>query len=134
MGLIALFHRRGLPSTEEPEYEALDREDRNRVKLLSLIVRLVESLDRSHQNAVRQACVLPSDAKEFHLRMCVDGDAQLELWGLRSREKAVRKTLGRHLVVDVVQPADACADCSGEQAPASPATVTARPGSAPTAG
>lgn len=86
MALIALFHRRGLPSTDQPDFAALDREDRNRVKLLSLIVRLVESLDRSHQNVVKDACIRPSAPQELRLRMCVDGDAQLELWGLRARE------------------------------------------------
>jgi exopolyphosphatase / guanosine-5'-triphosphate,3'-diphosphate pyrophosphatase len=101
MALVALFHRRGLPSTDQPDFAALDREDRNRVKFLSLMVRLIESLDRSHQGVVKHACFQPSPPRELHLRMCVDGDAQLELWGLRSREKAVRKTLGRHLVVEV---------------------------------
>jgi exopolyphosphatase/guanosine-5'-triphosphate,3'-diphosphate pyrophosphatase len=89
MALVALFHRRGLPSAEQPEYAALDRDDRNRVKFLSLILRLVESLDRSHQNVVQHATIQ------------VTGDAQLELWGLKSRERAVRKTLGRHLVITV---------------------------------
>ncbi len=112
MALVALFHRRGLPGTDQPDYAALDRDDRNRVKFLSLMVRLIESLDRSHQNAVKHACFLPSPPRELRLRMCVDGDAQLELWGLRSREKAVRKTLGRHLVVDV-QPAEAPARPDG---------------------
>jgi exopolyphosphatase/guanosine-5'-triphosphate,3'-diphosphate pyrophosphatase len=102
MALTALFHRRGLPGTDEPDYAALDKEERNLVKFLSLIVRLVESLDRSHQNLVKHACIRPSSPKELRLQICVSGDAQLELWGLRSREKAVRKTLGRHLIVDVV--------------------------------
>jgi exopolyphosphatase/guanosine-5'-triphosphate,3'-diphosphate pyrophosphatase len=102
MALVALFHRRGLPGSEQPDYAALDKEDRNRVKFLSLMVRLVESLDRSHQNVVKHVAILPSPARELRLSISVDGDAQLELWGLRSRERAVRKTLGRHLAVEVV--------------------------------
>jgi exopolyphosphatase/guanosine-5'-triphosphate,3'-diphosphate pyrophosphatase len=109
MGLVALFHRRGLASVDEPEYAALDREDRNRVKFFSLMVRLVESLDRSHQNAVDHARFVESPPKELRLRICATGDVQLELWGLRSREKAVRKTLSRHLVVEVVDSLAACA-------------------------
>jgi exopolyphosphatase/guanosine-5'-triphosphate,3'-diphosphate pyrophosphatase len=101
MALVALFHRRGLPSAEQPEYAALDRDDRNRVKFLSLILRLVESLDRSHQNVVQHASIEPSQPKELRLTIQVTGDAQLELWGLKSRERAVRKTLGRHLVITV---------------------------------
>jgi exopolyphosphatase/guanosine-5'-triphosphate,3'-diphosphate pyrophosphatase len=110
MALTALFHRRGLPTTDQPDFEALDREDRARVKLFSLIVRLVESLDRSHQNVVKHACIVPSSPKELRLRMCVDGDAQLELWGLRAREKAVRKTLRRHLVIELTD-----SSANGEQ-------------------
>jgi exopolyphosphatase/guanosine-5'-triphosphate,3'-diphosphate pyrophosphatase len=104
MALIALFHRRGLPGSEQPDYAALDKEDRTRVKFLSLMVRLVESLDRSHQNVVKHAAIVPSPAKDLRLSILVDGDAQLELWGLRSRERAVRKTLGRHLAVELAGP------------------------------
>ena len=121
IALIALFHRRGLPSAEQADYAALDRDDRNRVKLLSLILRLVESLDRSHQNVVKHAYFRPSPDKELHLTMCIDGDAQLELWGLRSREKAVRKTLGRHLVLDLVDSDDP--DAESRCAPAEDASA-----------
>jgi exopolyphosphatase/guanosine-5'-triphosphate,3'-diphosphate pyrophosphatase len=122
MALVALFHRRSLPSSEHPDYAELGRDDRSRVRFLSLMIRLVESLDRSHQNVVRHAWIEPSANKELRLVMRVEGDAQLELWGLRSREKAVRKTLGRHLVVDVV-------DSSSKQA-----TQPATPEKAPLAG
>jgi hypothetical protein len=91
------------------------------VKLLSLILRLVESLDRSHQNVVKHAYFRPSPDKELHLTMCIDGDAQLELWGLRSREKAVRKTLGRHLVLDLVDSDDP--DAESRCAPAEDASA-----------
>ena len=134
MALTALFHRRALPTTDQPDFANLDREDRARVKLLSLIVRLVESLDRSHQNIVKEACVRPSPPRELRIRMCVDGDAQLELWGLRAREKAVRKTLGRHLVIEVTDSSASPApeaqaeativSANGEQSAAAPAPLS----------
>ncbi|MGI5939713.1 MAG: Ppx/GppA phosphatase family protein [Thermoleophilia bacterium] len=101
MALAALFHRRSLPSTEQPDYATLHKEDRNVVKFLSLILRLTESLERSHQNIVKHVRIEPSSDKELRLTIQVSGDPQLELWGLRSRQKAIRKTLGRRLVVSV---------------------------------
>jgi len=101
MALTALFHRKGLPSAKKPGYAALDRGTRNLVDWLSLIVRLVEGLDRSHQRVVKHTRLTAPGAKRLSLQIEASGDAQLELWGIESRSKAVERTLGRKLSVEL---------------------------------
>jgi exopolyphosphatase/guanosine-5'-triphosphate,3'-diphosphate pyrophosphatase len=101
MALGALFHRKGLPSAKKPGYAALDKDARRLVGWFSLIVRLVEALDRSHRRVVKHARLSAAGPKGLVLHIEPSGDAQLELWGVETREKAVQKTLGRRLMVEV---------------------------------
>ncbi len=101
MALTALFHRKGLPSAKKPGYASLDKDARRLVGWLSLIVRLVEGLDRSHQRVVKHARLSALDPKGLVLQLELSGDGQLELWGIETRAKAVEKALGRRLTVEV---------------------------------
>jgi exopolyphosphatase/guanosine-5'-triphosphate,3'-diphosphate pyrophosphatase len=101
MALTALFHRKTLPSARHPGYAALGRDTRKLVSFLSLLVRLVESLDRSHQKVVRHAQLRAHGTRSLCLAIQTSGDAQLELWGVETRERAVQKTLGRRLRIEL---------------------------------
>lgn len=101
MALAALFHRKSLPSAKHHAYAALDRDARKLVAFLSLLIRLAESLDRSHQRVVQHAQLRASGTSGLCLAIQTSGDAQLEIWGIETREKAVRKTLGRRLTIEI---------------------------------
>jgi exopolyphosphatase/guanosine-5'-triphosphate,3'-diphosphate pyrophosphatase len=101
MALTALFHRKGLPSAKKPGYASLDRGARELVKWLSLIVRLTEGLDRSHQRVVNHASLGAPGPKEVCLKIETSNDAQLELWGIERRRRAIEKTLRRKLMVEI---------------------------------
>ena len=121
MALTALFHRKTLPSARHPGYAALDRDTRKLVSFLSLLVRLVESLDRSHQKVVKHAQLRARGTRSLCLAIQTSGDAQLELWGVETRERAVLKTLGRRLRIEL----------NGHPYPSSPSTEP--PATPPTA-
>jgi exopolyphosphatase/guanosine-5'-triphosphate,3'-diphosphate pyrophosphatase len=121
VALTALFHRKSLPSAKHPAYAALDRAMRKLVAFLSLLVRLVESLDRSHQRVVEHAQLRASGSDGLCLAIETTGDAQLEIWGIETREKAVRKTLGRRLSLEI------------DGSPYPPVPPTARPPEPPAA-
>jgi exopolyphosphatase/guanosine-5'-triphosphate,3'-diphosphate pyrophosphatase len=101
MALTALFHRKGLPGARQPAYAALDKETRQLVGWFSLLIRLVESLDRSHQRVVAHARLRASGPKELVVEIETGGEAHLELWGTETRAKAVRKILGRKLRIEL---------------------------------
>ena len=99
--LTALFHRKGLPTTRNHAYASLERESRRSVAVLSLMIRLAESLDRSHQNMVAHARLRVSGQRAVTLEIEAEGDSQLEVWGALTRERAVEKTLGRRLRIEL---------------------------------
>ena len=99
--LTALFHRKGLPTMRNQAYASLERESRRSVAMLSLMIRLAESLDRSHQNVVTHARLGVSGQRAVTLEIEAEGDSQLEVWGALTRERAVEKTLGRRLRIEL---------------------------------
>jgi exopolyphosphatase/guanosine-5'-triphosphate,3'-diphosphate pyrophosphatase len=111
---IALFHRKGPPNARQPEFAALDTTSRTIVRTLSALLRLAESLDRSHSGTVTDARLLSAPDGHLVLDITADSDAQLEIWGLENRGKAVEKAFGRRIEVRLTQPV-------ASQAPASSA-------------
>ena len=102
LAAITLFHRKAVPSDRQPEFAELGKKAKARVLLLSLFVRLAESLDRSHTGAVERVALRPQGDDTVLLELHASRDAQLELWGLRDKTKAVERTLGRRLEIDVI--------------------------------
>jgi exopolyphosphatase/guanosine-5'-triphosphate,3'-diphosphate pyrophosphatase len=101
LAAITLFHRKAVPSDKQPEFVALGKKARARVLLLSLLVRLAESLDRSHTRAISRVALRPKGRGAVVLHLSAAHDCRLELWGLRDRAKAVERVLGRRLEIEV---------------------------------
>lgn len=81
---IARYHRRALPSTSHEEYAALSRKARQRVSMLSALLRITDSLDYSHDGRVLgiAAAAEQADNKNWNIllwaRPLADLDAELE--------------------------------------------------------
>lgn len=79
MALVARYHRRGTPKSSHPEWAALTPPHRKAVRVLAAILRLAESLDRSHAQVV-SGIALRQDGKAFALALTTASDAELEIW------------------------------------------------------
>ena len=79
MALVARYHRRGTPKKTHEEYARLRPPLRRTVRLLASILRLAESLDRSHAQVV-SALELQDRGKDMLLELRAAGDAELEVW------------------------------------------------------
>lgn len=81
---IARYHRRALPSTSHEEYAALSRRARQRVSMLSALLRVADALDYSHDGRVLHVAAAPeqADNKNWNIllwtRPLADLDAELE--------------------------------------------------------
>lgn len=53
IGSIVRYHRKAMPHTRHDHYAALHKSDQRIVKTLSVILRLANSLDHSHQQIIR---------------------------------------------------------------------------------
>ena len=107
MALVARYHRRGTPKKTHEEYAQLRPPLRRTVRVLASILRLAESLDRSHAQIV-SALELHAGGKEAVLELQASGDAELEVWAAQRQvepfeeitQKSVRVTLRESVKVE----------------------------------
>ncbi len=104
MAATTLFHRKARPGARHPAFAELDRPTRKAVRLLSVLLRLAEYMDRSHSGAVAHAALRSDGPGALALEVRPAKDWHLERWRLESRRDAVEKGLGRRLTVKALEP------------------------------
>lgn len=83
---VARFHRKGFPNKARPEYRALPLSARRQVRPLAILLRLAESLDRTHTAPVAAARFARAKTGEpLRLEIDVRADWQLERWGVEGQ-------------------------------------------------
>src|SRR3954471_19238500 len=74
IALVARYHRRGTPKNQHAEYGHLPRKRRQTVRTLAAILRLAESLDRSHAQSL-SGIELHARGEDALLQVRTSGDA-----------------------------------------------------------
>jgi len=105
MATAAFFHRRTFPRKRHPEFAALDVRAQSIVRVLCVLLRIAESLDRSHAGLVEHARFvaagrIAAGRKSVTLRLYAPRGCQLELWGVQHHVDAVEKAFGRKMAVE----------------------------------
>jgi exopolyphosphatase/guanosine-5'-triphosphate,3'-diphosphate pyrophosphatase len=100
IALLTRYHRRATPKRRHPGFAELPRKRRAAIRTLAAILRLAESLDRSHSQTVAML--------DFHdrgddglLQIRTGGDAELELWAAGRHAKPFERLLGKPLHIEV---------------------------------
>jgi exopolyphosphatase/guanosine-5'-triphosphate,3'-diphosphate pyrophosphatase len=107
MASAALFHRKAMPNKKRhPEFAALDRRSQKVVELFALLLRIAESLDRSHTGVVQDVRLLPLQTGEVALEIHGKGDCQLEIWGVQTHAEDFADVFGRKMVIETVLQTD----------------------------
>jgi exopolyphosphatase/guanosine-5'-triphosphate,3'-diphosphate pyrophosphatase len=101
MANIARFHRKKMPRKNRPEMLDLEPAERGMVRILSMFLRLAESLDRSHAALVQRVRFTRVEKETVYLEVVARGDCQLELWGVEGERVAFFKIFGKHLVLEL---------------------------------
>ena len=104
MAATALFHRKARPGARQPAFAELDGPTRKAVRLLCVLLRMAEYLDRSHSGAVAHASLGADGPGALVLEVRPIKDWHLERWRLESRREALEKGLGRTLTVKAFEP------------------------------
>src|SRR5712691_2321677 len=118
IALVARYHRLATPKRKHEGFGDLRRRTRGTVRALAAILRLAESLDRSHAQTIT-GLELHDRGDDDLLQLRTSGDAELELWA-DARHAAPFETLtGKPLRIDVsghayVEQSDANARVSGQ--------------------
>lgn len=98
----ATFHRRNTPRKTHPALANLEPASQQIVRVLSVLLRLAESLDRTHMGIVRSATLSAVDDDRALLQIHSRQDCQLEVWGVQNHRKVFRRVFGRELAVEQV--------------------------------
>lgn len=100
----ALYHRKTLPRKKHPEFVALNKRARHIVRILCVLLRLAENLDRSQTNRVQHAFFDAVDASRVVLSVHAEQDCHIEIWGVQQHVTDFDKIFHRHLEMNVVAP------------------------------
>src|SRR5699024_8757149 len=101
IALIARYHRRAAPARGQEGYRDLSRRRRRIVRALAAILRVAETLDRSHsQIVVGLTAIDRGDDVLFQLQ--TTGDAELELWAASRHAEPLERVLGKPVVIEAV--------------------------------
>lgn len=99
IALIARYHRRGRPKKSNTALASLRKPTRAAVRLGAAILRVSESLDRSHAQVVERVEVQPlGDA--LYLRLTTKGPAELERWAAQRQVKPLASILDRDIRIE----------------------------------
>jgi exopolyphosphatase/guanosine-5'-triphosphate,3'-diphosphate pyrophosphatase len=125
IALVARYHRQATPKSRHEGYGEFGRKRRRTIRTLAAILRLAESLDRSHSQSV-SGLELHDRGDDGLLQLRTSGDAELELWAATRHAAAFERMLGKPLHVEVganavsgtthVEQSDQTARVSGETA------------------
>ena len=94
IALVARYHRRGTPKRSHDEYANLSSSLRKAVRTLSSILRVAESLDRSHAQAIT-GLELRDRGDDALLLVHTASDAELEVWATNRHLQPFEKLLGK---------------------------------------
>ena len=105
---IARYHRKSPPRESHRQFKKLSARGKRTVRVGAALLRLADGLDRSHGSVVIGVrCQLKE--KRVDLLITARGDAELELWGARSKMEMFHDVFKRKLRVTL---ADAAPDAA----------------------
>jgi exopolyphosphatase / guanosine-5'-triphosphate,3'-diphosphate pyrophosphatase len=92
---VARYHRRALPQTKHPGFDALSSRLKRTVRILSALLRIADGLDRTHFSVVRTVDV--KLRATITIVAHVTGDAELEAWAAKGRADLFERVFRRRV-------------------------------------
>jgi Ppx/GppA phosphatase family protein/thymidylate kinase-like protein len=100
IALVARYHRQATPKRRHDGFGDLRRRARRTVRTLAAILRLAESLDRSHAQTV-MGLELHDRGDDDLLQLRATGDVELELWSAARHAAPFERMTGKPLRIEV---------------------------------
>jgi exopolyphosphatase / guanosine-5'-triphosphate,3'-diphosphate pyrophosphatase len=103
MALVARYHRRGTPKKSHEEYAGLSGSLRRSVRMLASMLRVAESLDRSHAQVI-SALEVHDRGDDVVVQVRTSGDAELEIWATTRHLKPFEQVLRKPVTLEAAGP------------------------------
>jgi exopolyphosphatase / guanosine-5'-triphosphate,3'-diphosphate pyrophosphatase len=100
IALVARYHRLGTPKRRHEGFKELPRRTRRAIRTLAAILRLAESLDRSHAQSITGVEIHDRGDDDL-LQLRTSGDAELELWAAARHAAPFERMTGKPLRFEV---------------------------------
>jgi putative phosphoesterase len=100
VGSIARYHRKKLPNKGHPNFAALQRGERQKVKALSAILRVADGLDFTQQSLVKDITCEVSP-KQVTVNCAVSGEAETEKQRAMRKGDLFEKVFNRDLAISL---------------------------------
>lgn len=97
---VARYHRKDRPRKSHYSFQQLQQAHREPVRLLAVIMRLSDALDRTHYQVVDGVTATIAD-EEVTLTVRANQDAELELWTARRAADIFKREFGRSLALRI---------------------------------
>jgi exopolyphosphatase/guanosine-5'-triphosphate,3'-diphosphate pyrophosphatase len=91
---LAYFHRKDTPKKKHPNLTELNKDTVKSIKVLSALLRIAESLDRSHNGIISHVRFYIVSTKSLVLEIHAQRECQLELWEVEKQKKYFKKIFG----------------------------------------
>jgi len=96
---LCRYHRRAMPSAVHDNYQVLGGEEKRTVELLAPLLRLADSLDRSHNQRIESMECQIRDSG-VALRLCSDAGIDLEEWAGERAAEVFQQVYKRPLTLE----------------------------------
>jgi exopolyphosphatase/guanosine-5'-triphosphate,3'-diphosphate pyrophosphatase len=102
MALVARYHRRGTPRRSHRDYAQLPSPLRRTVKTLASILRVAESLDRSHAQPI-SGLEVHDRGDDIVISLHASGDAELEVWATGRHLEPFEELVGKPVRLEMAE-------------------------------
>ncbi len=100
---VARYHRKSHPKTSHEEYNQLPLNSQKIVTKLASILRIADSLDRTHKKIVHNVeCRIKSNMIELYITISKNENLEIELWSLERRKILFEEIYTKKIIEKVV--------------------------------
>ena len=104
IALVARYHRKREPVSSHPEYAALRKRDRYRVRVLAGLLRVGIALDRTYRRSVERVHASVNDTSvRIDVEVAAGADVGIELFTARRSAQLLAEALGRDIEFQVAE-------------------------------
>lgn len=96
VAMVARYHRKSLPCAEHEDFMRLSRGRQRTIRQLAALLRVADSLDRSHLQHVRNLRT-QVDSEQVHLHLLARVTPRREIAGAEKKGDLAREVFGREL-------------------------------------